>query len=96
MKDRYDGLDSLLKRVAVDIAMTIPEKTGIDVNVIYFPQLGFNVAIPLNDKGEPVYSGSDEEFWELVFITETRAYFKDFRMKELDGKLGDIYGLICG
>ena len=96
MKDRYDGLDSLLKHVAIDIALTIPEETGIDVNVIYFPQLGFNIAIPLNNQGQAAYSGSKEEHWELVFITETRAYFKDFRMKELDGKLGDIYGLICG
>jgi DNA mismatch repair protein MSH5 len=95
MKDRYDGLNSLLKRVAIDIATTIPEQLDIDVNVIYFPQLGFNIAIPLNDRGQAAYSGSGED-WELVFITETRAYFKDFRMRELDDKLGDIYGLICG
>ncbi|KAJ5664349.1 hypothetical protein N7507_005080 [Penicillium longicatenatum] len=94
MKDRYDGLDSLLKHVAIDVATTIPEDLGIDVNVIYFPQLGFNIAIPLNESGESAFSGSHED-WELVFITETRAYFKDFRMRELDEKLGDIYGLIC-
>lgn len=95
MKDRYDGLDSLLRKVAVEIATTIPEELDIDVNVIYFPQLGFNIAIPLNDRGEAAYSGSDE-YWELVFVTENRAYFKDFRMRELDEKLGDIYGLIYG
>lgn len=95
MKDRYDGLNSLLKHVAIDIATTIPEQLDIDVNVIYFPQLGFNIAIPLNDRGQAAYSGSSED-WELGFITEARAYFKDFRMRELDDKLGDIYGLICG
>ncbi|KAJ5553509.1 DNA mismatch repair protein MutS core [Penicillium frequentans] len=94
MKDRYDGLDSLLKHVAIDIATTIPEDMGVDVNVIYFPQLGFNIAIPLNENGESAYCGPHGD-WELVFITETRAYFKDFRMRELDEKLGDIYGLIC-
>ncbi|KAJ5291761.1 DNA mismatch repair protein MutS core [Penicillium angulare] len=94
MKDRYDGLDSLLKHVAIEIAEAIPEDLGIDVNVIYFPQLGFNIAIPLNDRGESAYCGVHGD-WELVFITETRAYFKDFRMRELDEKLGDIYGLIC-
>ncbi|KAJ5628099.1 DNA mismatch repair protein MutScore [Penicillium lividum] len=94
MKDRYDGLDSLLKHVAIDIATTIPEELEVDVNVIYFPQLGFNIAIPLDQDGESAYSGSLGD-WELVFITETRAYFKDFRMRELDEKLGDIYGLIC-
>ena len=95
MKDRYDGLDSLLRQVAIDIANTIPQDLGIDVNVIYFPQLGFNIAIPLNSAGEAAFSGSANE-WELIFVTENRAYFKDFRMTEMDEKLGDIYGLICG
>lgn len=95
MKDSYDGLDSLLRQVAIDIATTIPVDLDIDVNVIYFPQLGFNIAIPLNNAGEAAYSGSDEE-WELIFVTENRAYFKDFRMREMDERLGDIYGLICG
>ncbi|KAJ5620019.1 hypothetical protein N7510_004003 [Penicillium lagena] len=94
MKDRYDGLSSLLKHVAIDVANTIPENLEIDINVIYFPQLGFNISIPLNKRGEATYNGSGED-WELMFITENRAYFKDFRMKELDEKLGDIYGLIC-
>lgn len=95
MKDNYDGLDSLLRQVAIDIATTIPETLDIDVNVIYFPQLGFNIAIPLNSAGEAAFNGSGEE-WELIFVTENRAYFKDFRMREMDEKLGDIYGLICG
>lgn len=95
MKDNYDGLNSLLKQVAMEIATTIPEGFGIDVNVIYFPQLGFNIAIPLNDRGEPSFNGAGED-WELIFITENRAYFKDLRMREMDDRLGDIYGLICG
>ncbi|KAE8134464.1 DNA mismatch repair protein Msh5 [Aspergillus pseudotamarii] len=94
LKDRYDGLSSLLKQVAIDIASTIPESLDIDVNVIYFPQLGFNIAIPLNNRGEAAFAGSDDD-WELIFVTENRAYFKDFRMREMDEKLGDIYGLIC-
>ncbi|ODM16931.1 hypothetical protein SI65_07896 [Aspergillus cristatus] len=95
MKDNYDGLNSLLKQVAMEIATTIPENFDIDVNVIYFPQLGFNIAIPLNDRGEPSFNGADAD-WELIFITENRAYFKDLRMREMDDRLGDIYGLICG
>ncbi|KAJ9201270.1 hypothetical protein DTO164E3_3577 [Paecilomyces variotii] len=94
LKDRYNGLDSLLKQVAIDVAMTVPEELDIDVNVIYFPQLGFNIAIPLTEDGIASYNG-DEEEWEQMFVTENRAYFKDFRMREMDAKLGDIYGLIC-
>lgn len=95
MKDTYDGLNDLLKEVATEIAATIPESLDIDVNVIYFPQLGFNIAVPLNDMGEAAYSGTADD-WELIFVTENRAYFKDFRMRERDQSLGDIYGLICG
>lgn len=95
MKDNYDGLNDLLKQVAIEVATTIPESFDIDVNVIYFPQLGFNIAIPLNNRGEAAFSGIGDE-WELVFITENRAYFKDLRMREMDERLGDIYGLICG
>ncbi|PYI12502.1 DNA mismatch repair protein Msh5 [Aspergillus sclerotiicarbonarius CBS 121057] len=94
MKDSYDGLNSLLKQVAIEIATTIPESYDIDVNVIYFPQLGFNIAIPLNEAGDPAYRGAEDD-WDLMFLTENRAYFKDFRMREMDDKLGDIYGLIC-
>ncbi|EAW22755.1 MutS family protein MSH5 [Aspergillus fischeri NRRL 181] len=94
MKDTYDGLNDLLKEVATEIAATIPESLDIDVNVIYFPQLGFNIAVPLNDRGEAAYSGTADD-WELIFVTENRAYFKDFRMREMDQSLGDIYGLIC-
>ncbi|KGO72917.1 DNA mismatch repair protein MutS, core [Penicillium italicum] len=94
IKDRYDGLNSLLKHVALEIAATVPATLDVDVNVIYFPQLGFNIAIPLGDHGGAAYTGADDE-WELMFITENRAYFKDFRMREMDEKLGDIYGIIC-
>lgn len=95
MKDNYDGLNSLLKQVAIEIASTIPQSLDIDVNVIYFPQLGFNIAIPLDDEGQATFTGPESE-WEPVFLTENRAYFKDFRMREMDETLGDIYGLICG
>ena len=34
MKDNYDGLNSLLKQVALEVATTIPESFDIDVNAI--------------------------------------------------------------
>jgi DNA mismatch repair protein MSH5 len=95
LKNRYNGLDGLLKQVAIDVASTIPAELQIEVNVIYFPQLGFNIAIPYNQRGQAAYTGGNG-YWEQVFTTENRVYFKDERMRELDEKLGDIYGLICG
>ncbi|PGH07736.1 hypothetical protein AJ79_06213 [Helicocarpus griseus UAMH5409] len=94
LKDTYNGLDSLLNQVAVNIAGTIPERLSNDLNVIYFPQLGFNIAMPLDERGRPVYEGGGQP-WDQVFTTENRVYFKDFRMREMDERFGDIYGLIC-
>lgn len=95
LKETYNGLDHLLNQVAVSIATTLPENLSNEINVIYFPQLGFNIAIPFDESGQPVYAGGNEE-WTQVFTTENRAYFKDYRMREMDEKLGDIYSLICG
>ncbi|QSS49524.1 mismatch repair protein [Histoplasma capsulatum var. duboisii H88] len=95
LKETYNGLDSLLNQVAINIAGTIPSKLSNDVNVIYFPQLGFNIAMPLDERGRPVYDGGEQP-WKQVFTTENRVYFKDFRMREMDERFGDIYGLICG
>jgi DNA mismatch repair protein MSH5 len=88
-------MGSLLNQVAMNIATTIPEEFRKDLNIIYFPQLGFNIAIPLDETGRAAFDGGGEG-WEQVFTTENRAYFKDFRMREMDQKLGDMYGLICG
>ncbi|KAI5305413.1 hypothetical protein KEM56_004513 [Ascosphaera pollenicola] len=93
LKHFYSGLESLLSQVAIEIATTLPEYARSDVNVIYFPQLGFNIAIALHD-GSPVYDGTNAG-WEKTFVTENRAYFKDGRMRDMDTRLGDIYGHIC-
>ncbi|PGH21494.1 hypothetical protein AJ80_03162 [Polytolypa hystricis UAMH7299] len=94
LKATYNGMESLLNKVARNIAETLPEGLNLDLNVIFFPQLGFNIAIPLDETGRAVYDGGDEE-WEQVFTTELRAYFKDSRMRGMDERLGDMYGLIC-
>ncbi|EGE03201.1 DNA mismatch repair protein msh5 [Trichophyton equinum CBS 127.97] len=94
LKETYSGMDSLLNQVAINIAASLPEGITKEINVVYFPQLGFNIAMPFKDRGMPMY-GSNDEDWTQVFNTENRAYFKDSRMREMDEKLGDIYGLIC-
>lgn len=95
LKNTYNGMESLLSKVAINIAFTLPDDIIHDINVVYFPQLGFNITLPLNQIGQPIYDGRDEG-WEQTFTTENRAYFKDYRMREMDDNLGDIYGLICG
>ena len=99
MKRTYDGLDDLLNRTSQDIAATIPVVYSLDLNVIFFPQIGFLISIPLNpDTGRGDYEGGEREDqrWTRIFSTGNWVYYKDSRMKELDDTFGNIYSVICG
>lgn len=58
------------------------------VNVVYFPQIGFLVALSI--EAQTV----DLPGFELQFVTENGAYFKNNHVRELDEQIGDIHGLI--
>ena len=95
IKGTYDGMEGLLNEVAENIARSSPDDIDFHPQVLYFPQLGFNIAVAMDTQGRPIYDGRDEA-WERVFSTENRVYFKDFRMRELDERFGDVHGRICG
>ncbi|KAI4192198.1 MAG: hypothetical protein LQ346_004421 [Caloplaca aetnensis] len=98
MKHTYDGLEDLLKKTSESIAQTIPREFGLDLNVIFFPQIGFLISMPIDPQtGLPNYQGEDtgDEGWHRVFSTVLRVYYKDYRMRELDQTFGDIYAIIC-
>ncbi len=99
MKQTYDGIEDLLNRTSQEIAAMIPRQYSIDLNVIFFPQIGFLISIPMNpETGRGQYEGDETEDtqWDLIFSTGVRVYYKDFRMRELDETLGDMYAIICG
>ena len=99
MKRTYDGMEDLLSKISKAISVTIPPEHSLDLNVIFFPQIGFLITMPvvLGDE-ERVYTGGegDDEPWDLIFSTAVRLYYKDRRMRELDAEIGDIYASICG
>ncbi|CAG8445606.1 11405_t:CDS:10, partial [Scutellospora calospora] len=93
MKRTYDGLDDFLFEVAREISTSIPTEFASTLNVIYFPQLGYLVTVPLKPEWR------DEEDFKIdglyyQFSTATTVYYKNDRMRELDEYLGDIHGLI--
>lgn len=99
MKQTYNGIEDLLNRTSKSIAASIPPQYSLDLNVIFFPQIGFLISLPTDpESGRASYEGGDteEQRWERVFSTATRAYYKDYRMRELDDTLGDMYATICG
>lgn len=93
IKNFYNGMEKLLSQVAVEIGRDIP--AFIKLNVIYFPQLGFHITVPMNEEtGQAVYDGGAGR-WQRMFTTENQVYFKDARMREMDEQLGDLYAMIC-
>ena len=99
MKRTYDGIEDLLNLTSQEIAASIPATYDLDLNVIFFPQIGFLISIPTNpETGRGNWEGGELEGqrWDRIFSTATRVFYKDFRMRELDERLGDMYAVICG
>ena len=97
MKRQYNGLEDMLNHLSREIGQGIPADFAVDMNVIFFPQIGFLISMPINPITETVdYRGGEDEDWTEIFHTAERMYFKDYRMNELDETIGDIYADICG
>ncbi|KAF2748154.1 hypothetical protein M011DRAFT_422382 [Sporormia fimetaria CBS 119925] len=95
MKRTFAGLEDLLSQVARKLSERIPSDLQQALNVLYFPQIGFLVTVPLDPMtGEPVYDGGFQSPWERMFSTEGQAYFKNSEMREMDDHFGDLYGII--
>ncbi|KAF9302195.1 MutS protein msh5 [Mortierella antarctica] len=93
MRRTYQGLDSFLSQIAKEISETIPTEFTHAINVIYFPQLGYLIAVPMNANWQ-----SPEDFelegLSFQFKTEHTVYYKNDKMRQLDEDLGDLHGLI--
>lgn len=99
MKQTYDGIEDLLNQISKIVAATVPAQHSLDLNVIFFPQIGFLISIPLDpntSRGSYEGGNPNDDRWDRIFSTESRAYYKDIRMRELDETLGDMYAVICG
>lgn len=97
MKHIYDGIEDLLNSTSQVVASTVPVQYSLDLNVIFFPQIGFLISMKRNpESGQGNYEGSTNDEWDRIFSTESRVYYKDFRMRELDETYGDMYAAICG
>lgn len=98
MKQTYDGIEDLLNQMSKDVAATVPAQYSLDLNVIFFPQIGFLISVildPNTNRGNYEGGDSSEGRWDHVFSTGSRAYYKDFRMRQLDETIGDLYSVIC-
>jgi DNA mismatch repair protein MSH5 len=98
LKRKYDGLEDLLNKTSKNIASSIPDHFSLDLNVIFFPQIGFLISMPMGTvTGRAEYEGGDDGHpqWDRVFSTSLRVYYRDYRMEELNSHFGDMYAVIC-
>ncbi|KAG0229575.1 MutS protein msh5 [Actinomortierella wolfii] len=85
MRQTYHGLGSFLSEVAKDISKTIPSHFASTINVVYFPQLGYLIAVPMNPNWK-----KEEDFYldglSYQFSTERAVYYKNSatRDREID------------
>ncbi|KAK9707677.1 hypothetical protein K7432_010054 [Basidiobolus ranarum] len=78
--------------VAVEISRDISTDLAQNLNVVYFPQLGYLIAVPF--KRDLEENNFTIESLEFQFCTTNTIYYKNSRMKELDKTIGDIHGSI--
>ncbi|KAK4048469.1 hypothetical protein OIO90_005800 [Microbotryomycetes sp. JL221] len=98
LRRQLGGLESLLSRAARDVLTDIPpDLTFInELSIVYFPQLGYLINVPLDDGRVLETDVCAMLQWDFQFVTETFAYFKNEKCRDLDFHLGDIRTFIQG
>ncbi|CDO75430.1 hypothetical protein BN946_scf184916.g14 [Trametes cinnabarina] len=82
LKHIYHGIDAVLSKIAIRVSATIPPDYASSLNVVYFPQLGFLVCVPMQDdwhgeEGIKVLDG-----WTFQFSSDSHVYFKSQEMHD--------------
>ncbi|QDS74512.1 hypothetical protein FKW77_007276 [Venturia effusa] len=96
LKHNYDGLDSILTEVGKNIEERVPATLHAQINIIYFPQIGFLISLRADtDAGSESLGSEPLESWERMFTTEECTYYKSSHMREMDQKYGDLWSMIC-
>jgi DNA mismatch repair protein MSH5 len=100
LKHLFDGLEDILSQVRVRLVQVMPDWAREHlVNCIFYPQLGFLVAVTLNpETGKGVYQGEDlaDDEWVMMFTNDGLVLYKTRMMLELDSMYGDPYGQLVG
>ncbi|KAG0326787.1 MutS protein msh5 [Dissophora globulifera] len=81
MRQTYHGLDNFLSEIAKEISQTIPSDFTSTINVIYFPQLGYLITVPMNPewKTEQDYHLQGLSY---QFSTMSTVYYKNSAMRD--------------
>ncbi|KAM0753707.1 P-loop containing nucleoside triphosphate hydrolase protein [Meredithblackwellia eburnea MCA 4105] len=93
LRREYRGLPSLLSKVANEIAAGAEIDFADTLSVVYFPQLGYLIAVAY-DRSLGAQPPTEVEDWDYQFLTEEFCYFKNDKCRDLDEHYGDILSLV--
>lgn len=92
----YDAMEPMLSQMVKHIAATVPQELCSNLNVVFFPQIGFLISLSTEyPTVQESYGGTPEDPWEKMFTSESSTYYKNSMMVEMDEEWGDLYGNIC-
>ncbi|RDB18026.1 MutS 5 [Hypsizygus marmoreus] len=93
-KHVYHGIDSVLSKVAEQICEKVPYGYASSLNVVYFPQLGFLICVPMLDEWQSETGIQVIEGWTFQFSSNAHVYFKSQEMHDMDVHIGDLHSSI--
>ncbi|KDQ62441.1 hypothetical protein JAAARDRAFT_189767 [Jaapia argillacea MUCL 33604] len=91
LKHIYHGIDSVLCKVAERVCLSVPSDYASSLNVVYFPQLGFLICVPMLDEWKANEEIKEIDGWSFQFSSESNVYFKSGEMHDLDTHIGDLH-----
>ncbi|KAJ7212032.1 muts domain V-domain-containing protein [Mycena pura] len=90
-KHVYHGIDSVLSKVAERICQMVPSDYASSLNVVYFPQLGFLICVPMSEEWRNPQDFKVLDGWSFQFSSESHVYFKSQEMTDMDLHIGDLH-----
>ncbi|RDX49897.1 hypothetical protein OH76DRAFT_495372 [Lentinus brumalis] len=94
LKHIYNGIDAVLSKVAEQVSATIPPDYTPSLNVVYFPQLGFLICVPMKEEWKSEAGIQVLEGWSFQFSSDSHVYFKSQEMHDMDTHIGDLHPAI--
>ncbi|THV00846.1 hypothetical protein K435DRAFT_750810 [Dendrothele bispora CBS 962.96] len=93
-KHVYHGIDSILSKVAERICQAVPSDYASTLNIVYFPQLGFLICVPMREEWSTESGIQVLDGWSFQFSSESHVYFKSQEMHDMDAYIGDLHSLV--
>ncbi|KAJ6508696.1 muts domain V-domain-containing protein [Mycena sanguinolenta] len=90
-KHVYNGIDAVLSKVAEQVCQTVPPDYAPSLNVVYFPQLGFLICVPMREEWQGPEGIQVIDGWSFQFSSDSHVYFKSQEMTDMDTHIGDLH-----